>query len=119
MYVEFLEDLYEKDPKLARKAISELEGEYIVLTGDPVIDSRERAVARGEEPDMTLGDTKESLRRLREVHEQVKNQVTDVKVLGSSSPPLNTASDADLFPDMGPGQDNKAINLFREAAKGA
>ena len=118
--MEFLEDVYENDPKAARQAIRDLDGEFTVETGDPIVDKWERAYARGEDPDLSEGLTPEEEAALLDRHQRILRDsrgfvAPKSKVLGGD---LHNISDRELLADMTPHNFSDDMTALTAALKG-
>jgi hypothetical protein len=69
LFVEFYEDLMENDKELARELRVKYTGMEVGPSGDSMADMWERQIARGEVPDLSLGDTPEEIEYTRQMQE--------------------------------------------------
>ena len=94
LLVEFYEDIYQKNPSEARKALGK-DGEFFFEnTGDPLFDKWERELAVGLTPDLEEGLSQEQKAQLRKERELAakplpvpfQDDYTGTNTIGSSNP---------------------------------
>lgn len=69
LFVEFYEDLMEKDKEFSKELRAKYTGMEMSPSGDSVTDMWERQIAHGETPDLSYGDTPEEVRQRQAMEE--------------------------------------------------